>query len=235
LSLPPKLRTTTFGFSSFTFVVISWNQLKTSGRVSPVATWPSTPPTDSIAGLPPAARTIAYPGVMTSESPATQIRIFFFGEKAIFAAGFGFAAGFFAGVVGFGPDVVFVGSVVTGGATIATLISSASSRPIASCTSLRGRSRRSAWLTWSRPPVSASATSRFVPGWPLNAALCIPGASRGRRREARARRRRGRALPSRSGGRPRCAAACSRGGAASAPSRVVRAVRRFPRLCRVRV
>ena len=60
---------------------------------------------------------------------------------------------------------------------IATLILSASSRPIASWTSPRGRSSRSAWLTWARAPVSASETSRFAPGWPLNAALCIPGAS----------------------------------------------------------
>ena len=49
----------------------------------------------------------------------------------------------------------------------------------------RGRSRKSAWLTSARPAVSASATSRFVPGWPLKAALCIPGArSRAPKRSA---------------------------------------------------
>ena len=57
-SLPPKSSTTTFGLSFFTWVRICSNQLKTSGRVKPVATCPSTPPTDSITGLAPAARTI---------------------------------------------------------------------------------------------------------------------------------------------------------------------------------
>ena len=52
-SLPPNASTTTFGCSSFTWRRISSNQLKTSGRVRPVATRPSTVPTGSIAGLEP--------------------------------------------------------------------------------------------------------------------------------------------------------------------------------------
>ena len=83
-------------------------------------------------------------GVITSESPATQSRSFLFGVNATFAGGFataGFAVGFFVGFVpGFGVTVV-------GGTTIATSISSASPRPMASWTSPRGRSSRSAWLT----------------------------------------------------------------------------------------
>jgi len=58
-SLPPNPSTTAFGRSSFIFSLISSNQFTTSGRVRPVATLPSTPPTDSMAGLAPAARTIA--------------------------------------------------------------------------------------------------------------------------------------------------------------------------------
>ena len=63
------------------------------------------------------------------------------------------------------------------GTTMATSISSSPLAPDGVLDEpARGRSRRSAWLTPARPPVSASETSRFVPGWPLNAALCIPGA-----------------------------------------------------------
>ena len=117
------------------------NQLNTSGRVRPVATWPSTPPTDWITGLAPAARTIEYPGVITSESPATQSRSFFFGVNASLGR-----AG--AGVVGAGtvvvppvvvplvvvvPGVVVVVGpvVVAGGNSIAVSISSAEPRPMA--------------------------------------------------------------------------------------------------------
>ena len=89
-SFPPKARTTARGRSSLTWARISSNQLKTSGRVRPVATRPSTPPTDSITGLDPAARTIAYPGVITSESPATQSFSFRSGVNATFL---GFAGG----------------------------------------------------------------------------------------------------------------------------------------------
>src|SRR5262245_3963233 len=111
-SFPPKASTTARGRSSFMRCSISSNQLNTSGRVSPVATLPSTPPTDSIAGLAPAARTTAKPGVMTRESPATQRRSFFAGENA--GLGFGFGR---AGVVGFdvvGLDGVGVGRGVRG-------------------------------------------------------------------------------------------------------------------------
>ena len=111
--------------------------------------------------------------MITRESPAIQSRSFFFGVNFCLAGGFattGLVVGVFVVVVGFGVTRL-------GGMTIATSMSSAWFRPIASWTRLRGRSSRSAWLTSASPPVSASDTSRLVPGWPLKAALCIPGAS----------------------------------------------------------
>ena len=112
--------------------------------------------------------------MITSESPATHSRSFFVGVNASFVGAL--AAGFVAGVrVGF---ELGLGVTLVGGTTIATSIWSASPLPMTSCTIPRGRSSRRAWLTWARPPVSASETSRLVPGWPLKAALCIPGAMR---------------------------------------------------------
>ena len=73
-SLPPNMRTTPRGRSfSITSDTCS-NQLKTSGRSSPLAIRPSTSPIGSIARLSPTARRIDWPGTTTSESPATQTR-----------------------------------------------------------------------------------------------------------------------------------------------------------------
>ena len=74
-----------------------------------MATCPSTPPTDSITGLAPAARTIEYPGVITSESPATQMRSFRFGRERDLRgrrrrAGVGFASAVGGFGVGRGVD-----------------------------------------------------------------------------------------------------------------------------------
>jgi hypothetical protein len=164
-SFPPKPSTTARGRSSLTRALISSNQLNTSGRVSPVATRPSTVPTGSIAGLPPAARTIAYPGVITSESPATQIFSFFLGEKASFFGLAGFDAG--GGVRVVGRVVVRPGPGDCAGAGAgrprSVSISSASERPTSACRPLRGRSRSSAWLTPASGPVTARATSRCQP------------------------------------------------------------------------
>ena len=55
-------------------------------------------------------------------------------------------------------------------------ISSSSDRPTAAWTALRGRSRRSAWLTSASGPVKARATSRCQPSGLLYADLWIPGA-----------------------------------------------------------
>ena len=79
--------------------------------------------------------------MITSESPAIQSRSFFCGVNFCLAGGFGTT-----GFVGFGLVVGF-GVTVVGGTTIATSMSSAFSRPIASWTRPRGRSSRSAWLT----------------------------------------------------------------------------------------
>ena len=57
-------------------------------------------------------------------------------------------------------------------------ISSSSERPSAALSARRGRSRKSASLTFSSGPVTPSATSRFHPsGW-IVADLCKPGAFR---------------------------------------------------------
>ena len=107
--------------------------------------------------------------MITSESPATQRRSFFCGVN------FGLPGGF--ATAGFGVALLAgFGFVLVGGITIATSISSASSRPATLCTNCRGRSSWSAPLTPARPPVRASATSRSVPGCLLNDALCMPGA-----------------------------------------------------------
>ena len=111
--------------------------------------------------------------MITSESPATQSRSFFFGVNARLAGGFATA-----GFVGFGVGVVpglrrhgrrrhddrDVDLVVV---VAADRVLHEPARPV--------EQERVADV--ARPPVSASATSRFVPGWPLNADLCIPGAS----------------------------------------------------------
>ena len=124
-SLPPNPSTTARGWSSLTRARICSNQLKTSGRVSPVATRPSTPPTDSITGLEPAARTTAYPGVITSESPATQRRSFRSGVNATFLGGFG---GFAGGGAVAGAGVDGGGRRPDSGSAISVSISSASDR-----------------------------------------------------------------------------------------------------------
>ena len=158
-----------FGFSSRSFERISSNQLKTSGRVSPDATCPSSCPTGTTARLSATARWIAKPGTMTSESPPIQRRNGRFGEKAGFAAGvsLGGGGGSAAGV-----------PAPSSSSPISVSISSIPLRPMAACTPARGRSRNSAWLTALSGPVKASATSRFHPsGW-LYALLWIPGAFR---------------------------------------------------------
>src|SRR5262245_28597554 len=89
------------------------NQLKTSGRSRPVATRPSgPPPTGRMARARPPARTIAQPGVITSESPAIQSRSLCLGVNA-WRRGFG-------GGVWLGLDVVGVlaGVVAGGGLTV---------------------------------------------------------------------------------------------------------------------
>ncbi len=50
-SLAPKHRTTSPGWSVSSRCRISVNQLNTSGLARPVEIWPSTPPSDLIAGL----------------------------------------------------------------------------------------------------------------------------------------------------------------------------------------
>ena len=73
-SLPPNMRTIARAFFSRGSSRTCRNQLKTSGRSSPLAIRPSTGPTGSRTRLEPAARRIDSPGTTTSESPAIQTR-----------------------------------------------------------------------------------------------------------------------------------------------------------------
>src|SRR5207244_898266 len=73
-------------------------------------------------------------------------------------------------VVSAGGETTGCGWFLTGftgtGITIAVSIRSSPLRPRSDCRPLRGRSRRSAWLTLASGPVRSSAMSRSVPaGW----------------------------------------------------------------------
>ncbi len=165
-SLPPNMSTTARGLS-VSMTSRTWvNQLKTSGRSSPLAMRPSIASAASTARLPATARRSDSPGTTTSESPAIQTPSLRLGVNLTRSAG----------VSGAVTGGVFVG----GGCGVATAvsISSSFSRPRADLSVLRGRSRKTASLTLSSGPVTASATSRFQPsGW-IVADLCSPGAFR---------------------------------------------------------
>ena len=163
-SLPPNMRTTARGLRVSITSRTCVNQLKTSGRSSPLAIRPSIASTASTARLPATARRSDSPGTTTSESPAIQRRSFCFGRelhalrrrcgrrhrrrRLRLRRDDG------------GVDLVVVRAAERG------------------LERARGRSRRSAPLTLSSGPVTASATSRFQPsGW-IVADLCRPGAFR---------------------------------------------------------
>ena len=97
--------------------------------------------------------------MITSESPAIQIRSLRFGVNASFSSAFR------CDVCerGFGVVVAGGGGVGGVGNAICVSISSSPERPITAWTAFRGRSSRSAWLTPARGPVRASATSRSQP------------------------------------------------------------------------
>ena len=155
------MRTTPRGFRVSMTSRTCVNQLKTSGRSSPLAIRPSIASAASTARFPATARSTDSPGTTTSESPAIHSRSFFsgvnftrFGGEDRVVAGFGFGCG----------------------ATTAVSTSSSSDRPSAALRAARGRSSRSAPLTLSSGPVTPSATSRFHPsGW-IVADLWRPGA-----------------------------------------------------------
>ena len=141
--------------------------------------------------------------MITSESPATQSRSFLFGVNATLAGGFevsGFAPASSSAVEpGFGVTVV-------GGTTIATSISSASPRPMASWTSPRGRSSRSAWLTCCEPAGERERDVALRARLAVERRLVHPGSHQQRAEdEGEQRRRRAHGPPSSSAGRPRCA------------------------------
>jgi hypothetical protein len=100
--------------------------------------------------------------VITSESPAIQILSFRFGVNASFRGLAGACEPPGLAVLGRCAGVGVTGAGA-GGSAIFVSISSSPERPITACTPLRGRSRRSAWLTLASGPVSASATSRCQP------------------------------------------------------------------------
>ena len=156
--------TTTFGRSSFTWRRISSNQLKTSGRVRPVATRPSTVPDrlhrgarargahDRVAGRgspasPPRSRSEASASARTPASAAAWV----WRTSASSSWRVGIVV---AGVVGRPPSSEEPPDPCR---------CRRCHLPTAAWTPWRGRSSRSAWLTPASGPVRASATSRCHP------------------------------------------------------------------------
>ena len=161
-SLPPNMRTTARGLRVSITSRTCVNQLKTSGRSSPLAIRPSIASAASSARFPATSRSTDSPGTTTRESPAIHSRSFFSGVNFTRCGG---AVGVVTGVVGFGC-----------GATTTVSTSSSFERPSTSLSAARGRSSSSAPLTPSSGPVTPSATSRFQPsGW-IVADLWRPGA-----------------------------------------------------------
>ena len=162
-SLPPNMATTAPGRSLLRILLrTSVNQLKTSGRSSPVAIRPSTLLLASIARFPATARRSDSPGTITSESPTVQSRSGWDGEKRVRRGGTE------TGVCGLTSDV--------GGTATAVSITSSPERPSAAFSPRRGSSRSKAWLTFASGPDSRSARSRFHPCGCPAADLWMPGA-----------------------------------------------------------
>ncbi len=161
-SLPPNMTTAARGFCSCITSRVCLNQLKTSGRSSPLAMRPSISPTGSMTGLEPIRRRSDWPGTTTSESPAIQRRSWRLGENFSRRGGGGGSAGSSA--------------VAAARARRRRCRSrrppSGRARPSARVAAGRGRARS---LTDSSGSVTASARSRFHPsGW-IVADLCRPG------------------------------------------------------------
>ena len=187
--------TTARGRSFFTLCRISSNQLKTSGRVSPVATRPSTPPTDSIAGLAPGGaddRVARGDHERVAGDPEAELLLRRERElprRARASAGLG-------ATEGVGPPAVAPVGVATArvrGGRGRCRSRPHPERPTSAWTPLRGRSSRRAWLTSASGPGEgerdvALPAVRLVVGRLVDAGRVQQEAdarARGRRRRAR--------------------------------------------------
>ena len=166
-SFPPNMSTTARGLSFSITSRTCVNQLKTSGRSSPLAMRPSIAFDGidrSVAGDGAEERLARDDDERVAGDPHAQLAL----RRELRRAARASPASSRVGVVAGG----------CGGATTAVSTSSSSSRPSAALSPRRGRSRKRAPLTLSSGPVAARATSRFQPsGW-IVADLCRPGAFR---------------------------------------------------------
>ena len=148
-SFPPNMRTTARGFRFSMTSRTCVNQLKTSGRSSPLAIRPSIASAASTARFPATSRSTDSPGTTTRESPAIHRRSFFSGVN-------------FTRSGGLGRDRrrrLRLGR----GATTAVSTSSSSDRPSAALRAARGRSSSNAPLTLSSGPGHAEGDVALPP------------------------------------------------------------------------
>ena len=141
-SFAPNVSTTTRGLSRFTSERMCLNQLKTSGRSSPVASRPSTSPRAPTTLEAPAACRSDWPETIESESPATHSVSLRCGLNAGLRAGFGLAAVAGGRAPGRVAGPATGGRAAGGGTSKTTSVSTLSSspRPIASLSVCRGSS-----------------------------------------------------------------------------------------------